>query len=504
MVAKPLRILIVEDYEDDALLLINEVKKNGFDPVCERVDEQGLMEKMLDEREWDLLLVDYVMPEFNALKALEVIHERGLDIPFIIVSGEIGEALAVEAMRKGAHDYLMKDNLQRLGSVIDRELIEAKTRREHRQSVDGLKIAKEFSENLLETADTLIVTLNSEACITMFNKHAEDLTGYKKEDVIGRNWFELFIPQTDTQVIPKVFLKALENMSEVSRYENSIILKSGKERLLSWRNSVLRDISGNINGLLILGIDVSERKKAEEEREALMCKLKSRNKEIKQFTYAVSHDLKSPLITIQGYLGYLRKDVLEGEAKDFKSDIDYINNAAIKMKNMLDELLRVSRLGYALYEIKKLSLGNIADEAEQNVIGQLSKTDIKIKIAKDLDDVHGDEIKLIELFQNLLENSIKFMGKQERPVVEVGQRKSVNENIYYVKDNGMGIEPQFHEKIFGVFDKLNKKSEGIGMGLTIVKKIVELHEGRIWVESEGSDCGTTFCFTLNKKKEGKV
>ncbi|MCP4612648.1 MAG: PAS domain S-box protein, partial [Planctomycetes bacterium] len=135
---------------------------------------------------------------------------------------------------------------------------------ERRRAEEALKTAKDFAENIVETANTLIITLDSEAGITTFNSYAEQLTGYTKAEVIGKNWFDLFIPPRDKESIPQVFKQALKNMPEVSQYENSIVLKSGKERLISWSNNILRASFGNINGVLSIGMDITERRRAEE------------------------------------------------------------------------------------------------------------------------------------------------------------------------------------------------------------------------------------------------
>ena len=132
------------------------------------------------------------------------------------------------------------------------------------EELEQFKIAKEFAENLVETANTLVITLNSEACITTFNRCTEELTGYKKAEVIGQNWFDIFIPQRDKKTIPKVFKEELSEMADASQYENSIVTKNGKERLISWSNNILRDSSGNINGILSIGIDITQRRQAEE------------------------------------------------------------------------------------------------------------------------------------------------------------------------------------------------------------------------------------------------
>jgi len=130
------------------------------------------------------------------------------------------------------------------------------------------------------------------------------------------------------------------------------------------------------------------------------------------------------------------------------------------------------------------------------VAGQLAERSVQVEIAPDLPEVYGDRPRLREMLENLLGNAAKFVGDQPDPCVEIGVRQGDNERVFYVRDNGIGIDPQYHDRIFGLFEKLDQETKGSGVGLTIAKRVVETHGGRIWVESEGSGCGSTFCFTL--------
>jgi signal transduction histidine kinase len=146
-------------------------------------------------------------------------------------------------------------------------------------------------------------------------------------------------------------------------------------------------------------------------------------------------------------------------------------------------------------------LTSIVKEALSLTQGRLMAENIKVSLKPDLPVVHGDRPRLVEVMQNLIDNAAKFMGSQPAPQIEIGMRQQGNERVFYVKDNGTGIEPVYHERIFGLFDKLDPKSEGTGVGLALAKRIVEVHGGRIWVESEGKGSGSMFCFTLPIKKE---
>ncbi len=246
---------------------------------------------------------------------------------------------------------------------------------------------------------------------------------------------------------------------------------------------------------------ITERKWAQEEREQLVGELEAKNVELEQFTYTVSHDLKSPLITIKGFLGMLEQDTSSGDTQRMKADMARISGAAEKMRRLLDELLELSRIGRLVNPPDEVPLSELVGEVMDLGAGRLAEGNVKVEIAPDPPLVFGDRARLREMLENLIDNAVKFMGDQPNPRIEIGARQDGEETVFYIRDNGIGIDPRYHEKVFGLFDKLDEKTEGTGVGLAIVKRIVEVHGGRIWVESEGTGEGTSFCFTLPKKSE---
>jgi PAS domain S-box-containing protein len=244
--------------------------------------------------------------------------------------------------------------------------------------------------------------------------------------------------------------------------------------------------------------DISERKQVEAEREQLIADLESQNAELERFTYTVSHDLKSPLITIRGFLGLLEQDALSGQTERMKSDMQRIVAATQKMQRLLNELLELSRIGRMMNAPEDVSFESIVGEALAAVDGRLTASHATVDIAPDLPAVHGDRARLVEAVQNLLDNAAKFMGDQAAPRITIGQRGADRDGkrILFVADNGSGIAPDYQHKVFGLFEKLDPRSEGTGIGLALVKRIIEVHGGRIWIESDGAGAGATFCFTL--------
>ncbi len=223
-------------------------------------------------------------------------------------------------------------------------------------------------------------------------------------------------------------------------------------------------------------------------------KLGRKNAELERFNYTVTHDLKSPLVTIKGFLGMLQRDLGRDDRERVEHDIRRVNSAADKMQTLLEELLELSRVSDPRrLELRQVRLNDIVAEAFELIAGMTLQRGLEVEVDPELGVVMGDPVRLLQVFQNLLANAIRYMGDEPSPRVEVGERSG---GIFFVRDNGAGIDPRFHHKIFELFERLEAGGEGSGVGLAVVKRIVELHGGRVWVESEGEGQGSTFCFTL--------
>ena len=247
---------------------------------------------------------------------------------------------------------------------------------------------------------------------------------------------------------------------------------------------------------------IQQKVKAEQEISALNQQLQRQVAELERFTYTVSHDLRNPLVTIEGFLGMLRKDMQNKRQDRVDGDIERIENAANKMHSLLTDLLELSRIGRIQNPPEEIDLNQIVSEAIESLDARLRSKNVLVNCSLDMPTVYGDRTRLREVFENLVDNAAKYTGDQPNPMIEIGTRETGNETIIFVKDNGMGIDPQFHGKIFGLFDKLNPTSEGTGIGLAIIKRIIETNGGTIWVESDGLGKGSTFCFTIPDGRNG--
>jgi PAS domain S-box-containing protein len=267
----------------------------------------------------------------------------------------------------------------------------------------------------------------------------------------------------------------------------------GHEFVAELTGTRLRDAEGVPWGILVIVRDVTERQRQEDE-------LKSKNTELERFTYTVSHDLRSPLITIKGFAGALLADAQAGRTDRLRPDLARIGQAADKMSDLLNGLLRLSRVGRIVNPPAEVSMAALAQDVLDLLAGSIAQHHATVRIQPGLPNAFGDAQRLQEVLQNLLENALKFSAPGRAPEIELGFKLDGDLPVYFVRDQGRGIEHRFQESIFGLFNKLDPRTDGTGIGLALARRIVEFHGGSIWVESAGPDQGATFYFTLAARK----
>src|SRR4030043_391872 len=258
---KPLRVLIIEDSEEDTLLIVRELKRGGFDPIHERVETAKAMTAALESQSWDIVIADYVMPHFSGLKALKLLKASGLDLPFIIVSGSIGEDVAVEAMKAGARDYLMKNNLTRLVPAIQQELREAEVRQKLMVSQNALQQSEKRYRQVVENATEIIYSLDTKGNFTYGNPAGLKVTGYSLADLRSFNYADLVLPEHRERVM-EIYIKQFRERQATTYVEFPFFNKSG-EIIWFGQNASLMIEDGKVMGFHIIARDITELKRAE-------------------------------------------------------------------------------------------------------------------------------------------------------------------------------------------------------------------------------------------------
>jgi signal transduction histidine kinase/HAMP domain-containing protein len=367
---------------------------------------------------------------------------------------------------------------------------------ERKQAEEKLKNQFAIIKGIIESPLTPIFSVDEKYRYTSFNSiHAGVIKSIYGTDIeVGKSILDYMLVAKDRDIAKANFDRALngEHFSDEA-YSGEESLK--RSYFIVSHNPVRND-EGRIIGVVVFAQDMTERKLLEQEKDKYTKELAEKNIELERFTYTVSHDLKSPLVTIKTFLGYLPQDMTAADKQRVEKDLLFMNNAADKMGLLLQELLEMSRIGRIINPPVKITFAELIKEAISIVAGSIADRGVKVQVGGESVTLYGDRSRLTEIWQNLLENAVKFIGDRSSPQIDIGVERHGSETVFFVRDNGIGIDPQYQSKIFNLFEKIEAKTEGTGMGLAIVKRIVELYQGRIWVESKGLGQGTSFFFTL--------
>ncbi|MCZ3364676.1 PAS domain S-box protein [Methanobacterium veterum] len=360
-----------------------------------------------------------------------------------------------------------------------------------------LKKSEQKYRTLFNSSPDSTILIRTDGNLMDVNHAAQEVTGVSKKDLIGKNFTELDL------LLDEEMPLHIEKVSQVLRgknlkpYESRFIDKNGKIHYVETYLKALKK-DEEIFAFNVIAHDITERKKAEEKLRETIEELERSNYELQQFAYITSHDLQEPLRTIASFTQLLERRYsgqLDSDADEF---IEFIVDAAVRMKEMIQGLLEYSRVGTQKVEFKEVDMNTELEQALFNLHALINKNKAEITHVH-LPNVMADPAQIVRVFQNLISNAIKFRKSDEPPKIHVSCQidKENNEYIFSVADNGIGIEKEYKDKIFEVFKRLHAmgKYEGTGIGLSVVKRIIEQYDGRIWVESE-LGMGSTFYFTL--------
>lgn len=373
---------------------------------------------------------------------------------------------------------------------------------ERKLSEEALKQEKDKAQQYLDIAEVMLLALNEHGEITLINKKGLSILGYDNErELLGKNWFDTFIPQEERAIVKKVFSRLMKGQIEVAEYsENYIISQDGKRKLIAWHNTAITQVDGQRLGTLSSGEDITQRKLDEQKLKQYTQDLKESNQELEQFAFVASHDLQEPVRIVSSYIQLFSKRYQSEVDETAQKYIQYIVDNNKRIQDMIASLLKYSRVGRKAASPHKIDSTIACEQAISNLKLSIAQKEAIVNFKK-LPEVFANETELLQIFQNLISNAIKYCSKK-KPVVSIEAHEHQNEWVFTVSDNGIGIEPEYSEKIFEIFKRLHTKSEypGTGIGLAICKKIVEKNRGRIWVESTPGQ-GSKFHFTIPKASE---
>lgn len=543
MAKTPLRVLIVDDSADDAELLALTLQRQGYDPDWDRVDSAATLSDALARSPWECILADFHMPGFGGFEALELVQQSGRDTPFILVSGAVGEETAVAAMRAGAADYLMKDNLTRLGAAVDREVREAQTRAERRQAQAALLAEAHINDALASIGRELIGVMTSGELgdrVMVLVEHWVGgdfghlfLRGEESDEFSAVAGYGFTEEARDTLYALRVPMSALVSMFDATAADGILLVEQDKiadrrqaELVRAYGCGVGLFVplyaSGRMVGLVTVcyraggaGFDPERRRilhglaqlaSLAIERGRLLDALERANRLKDDFVATMSHELRTPLNIIIGYVDLLLDGAfgsLDGEQVDI---VHHVQRSARDLLSMIESTLEVSRLDTGRVEIHVAPVA--ADALLESLVADIradpdhSARALRLDVAADLPELVTDAVRLRIILRNLIGNAVKFTPSGE---VEVSARRVPQGVELAVRDEGIGIPTESLDEIFDPFRQLDSSNTrafgGVGLGLYVVKRLTELLGGSIDVESVLGK-GSTFRVTLPLRSTG--
>lgn len=523
------KILLVDDTPENLLALEAALYVLDEELVTARSGKEALR-YLLEEDDFAAILLDVKMPEMDGFETAELIRSRprSRHTPILFLTGYRNEEQLFRGYDLGAVDFLFKPIVPEVLRSKVAVFVELRRKAELLQNQAAalaqqtatLQKAEQRFRSLLEAAPDAMVICRPDQEMILVNSRTEILFGYNRSELLGRP-IQMLVPDWNLELIPGHEAEPTERLARASveARELNAFRRGGVAFPVEISLSPLQSDEGL---LLIMAIrDVTERKKAEQERakaeekvrqlnsylEELNAHLEERvierteelsrsNDELAQFAYVASHDLQEPLRTVSLYTQLLAKQyagALDGEGALF---MDYIIENAQRMECLIHDLLDFSRVdARAEDHFSKISSNEALQEALDNLTAHIEQSGATIT-RDPLPGVIADSIQITRLFQNLILNSIKYRRPDEAPRIHISATLTGREWTFSIRDNGIGIEPQYAEKIFGIFKRLHgRDNPGTGIGLAICKKIVAKHGGRIWVESDPGK-GSTFFFSL--------
>jgi PAS domain S-box-containing protein len=494
-----LNILILEDNQSDVELMLAEVRQAGISCNEVRVVEgREDFRQALDEFPLHLILSDYNLPQFDALSALEMVEEKYPDVPFIVVTGALDEETAVDTIKSGAWDYVLKENMLRLGPAIHNALALKKKK-------DELKAAHQQIRKLsygVEQSPTAIIFTDQKGKLEYVNPRFVEMTGYSMDEVIGIHLQEVQnMKQWDGESYRELWNHLKQGKEWRAEYENK--KKDGTaywERLII---SPIRNDEGDISNYLLIKEDISEQKRREGELKRAKEQAEESDRLKSEFLANMSHEIRTPMNGILGFAKLLKN---EGPgSSEWAEYVDIILKSSNQLLRIISDIVDYSKIEAGQYELhdEQVQAVQLLEEIRKLFFEELEPEE-RDKLKLRIQTHHGekerfilaDERKLKQVVSNLVENAVKFTHEG---FVELGYRLHDESILFYVKDTGIGISEEKIDVIFQKFRQADSTTTreygGTGLGLTISRRLVEIMDGQLWVDSKVNH-GSTFYFTI--------
>ncbi|ALO17509.1 Autoinducer 2 sensor kinase/phosphatase LuxQ [Salinivirga cyanobacteriivorans] len=500
-----LKILIAEDLDSDAEFAIRELKKEFHDINTQVVDTEVGFKAALDKFEPDAVVSDYRMPSFNGLKALEITKKVKPFMAFVILTGSMNEDTAVECMKAGADDYVIKEHIRRLGPSLRAALRNKKIEREHYTAEQSLKESEERYRSLIEYSNDGILLLLSNQII-LVNKKLEKIFGYTRQEIEQED-FDIMqlIAEESQQVLRQRFEKVLTGEPISSNYEFRGITKQGEQIELEASVSYIHTKDGVVTQAIIR--DITE--KNQDKRALIKAKEKAEesDKLKSAFLLNISHEVRTPLNGILGFVNLLTSTDIDESKKLLYAE--QIKNSSYRLMNTITDIIELSRIetDQLQYKESKIDLEEFIHELHEEFKDKAEQKGLKwhANISEQLNyNIFTDREKLNQIMHYLLDNAIKYTNHGE---VRIDCNVSDDNIEINVKDTGIGIHEDRQKAVFDRFvqadTSMSRDYEGTGLGLTISQGLAKLLDGDITVKSEKGQ-GSVFKLVLPCKTEAKT
>jgi PAS domain S-box-containing protein len=499
-----LQILLLEDDPVDCELITTTLGKNGVEGNIISVANRHAFLDYLNQHRPDLILADYVLPRFDGMTALQLAQTICPEVPFILVSGVLGEEQAIDALKQGATDYILKQRLERLGPAVKRALRERRERQERQLVTKALQQTDDLLSAIVDASPVGIITLDREGRIMTWNPAAEKIYGWSANSVIDHPL--PLIPDDEQAYFSEQFDRALANHT-VASLEFKHLRKGGSTIDISLSLAPLHDSDNTIYGVVMTTVDITLHKQIEIQRQILLeqerharAAAETANRVKDEFLAVLSHELRTPLNAIVGWIKLIQKGGLSPEI--MQRAFDTIERNAIAQTQLIEDLLDISRiirgqvqLALQSVDVKAL-LQTTVDTLKPAATAKSMQVGLDLEPAVPL--IVADPNRLQQIFWNLLSNAIKFTPASGKVSI---RGTVVNNHLrLQVQDSGIGIDPKFIPYMFDYFRQADSSTTrhqgGLGLGLAITRRLVELHGGTIQANSPGLNQGTTFTIML--------
>jgi PAS domain S-box-containing protein len=495
---------MVEDVVHDATLVEHTLKDGGFDFILKRVDTEEDFVNQLGRFHPSVILSDHGLPAFDGFSALSLAQKRAPDVPFIFVTGSLGEEMTIKALKSGATDFILKHRLGTLPPAIHRALRQADFRLERKKAEEALLSSEERYRSLVELSPDALFVAIEDRIVFINSAGVKLLAATSPDQVIGRHVQDIVHP-SDWEVARRRLKQLREAGKPLPFIEQRLVQLNGTSVAVEIAAAPL--VFAGKEAAQVIAHDIRERKRAEEEIRSLNMDLEQRvtertveleaaNKELEAFSYSVSHDLRAPLRHIEGFVEILTTTSTQALDEDSRRHLETIASSAKQMGRLIDDLLAFSRTARAELSKETTDLKELVEAVIRDLSQEARSRDVQWVVG-DLPEVEADNPLLRQVLVNLLGNALKYTRTRKQARIEIGSTSTRADHTIFIRDNGVGFDMRYSHKLFGVFQRLHRASdfEGTGVGLANVRRIIARHGGRAWAEAELNK-GATFYFAL--------